>query len=169
MSLVAISAGESATSKTLRLVAGVVAERGGEVIDLSTLSADGLLGRTEDPAVTAAVERAASAEVLVVATPIYRATYTGALKAFFDRFQAGALGRTAVVLVATAGISDHFLSLDTGGRALIASLGGFVVPTVVYAVSADFVDGDPKPEVLASLRAAIDEADAVAKAIADLG
>ena len=167
MNLVAISAGERATSKTLRLVAGIVAERGGEVIDLSTLSAEGLLGRADDPEVAAAVKRAASANVLVVATPIYRATYTGTLKAFFDRFQADALSRTAVVLVATAGIPDHFLALDTGGRALIASLGGFVVPTVVYAVSTDFVDGEPKPELLVSLRAALDEADAVATAIAE--
>lgn len=166
MSLVAISAGESATSKTLRLVADVVAERGGEVIDLSTLSAEGLLGRADDSEVAAAVARAASANVLVVATPIYRATYTGALKAFFDRFPADALSRTAVVLVATAGIRDHFLALDTGGRALIASLGGFVVPTVVYAVSADFVDGEPNAKLLVSLRAALDEADAVATAIA---
>lgn len=162
MNLVAVSAGESATSKTLRLVAGVVAERGGEVIDLSTLSADGLLGRTQDPGVAAAVERAAAADVLVVATPIYRATYTGALKAFFDRFPTGALAGTAVVLVATAGIADHFLALDTGGRALIASLEGLVVPKVVYAVSDDFVDGEPKPEVLDALRVAIDQAERVA-------
>ena len=165
MSLVAVSAGESATSKTLRLVAGVVAERGGEVIDLSTLSADGLLGRTPDPTVASAVERAAAADVLVVATPIYRATYTGALKAFFDRFPAGALAGTAVVLVATAGIADHFLALDTGGRALIASLDGLVVPKVVYAVSTDFVDGEPKPEVLDALRAAIDQAEGVASTL----
>ena len=165
MNLVAVSAGESATSKTLRLVAGVVGERGGEVIDLSTLSADGLLGRTDDPAVADAVTRAAAADVLVVATPIYRATYTGALKAFFDRFAAGSLAGTAVVLVATAGIADHFLALDTGGRALIASLDGIVVPKVVYAISADFVDGEPKPALLDDLRAAIDQAAAVASAL----
>lgn len=165
MTLLAISAGESATSKTLRLVAGVVIERGGDVIDLSTLSADGLLGRVPDPAVAAAVERASAADVLVVATPIYRATYTGALKAFFDRFPAGALARTTVVFAATAGIADHFLALDTGGRALIASLEGFVVPTVVYAISSDFVDGEPTPELLDRLRAAIDQAEAVAKVV----
>ncbi len=165
MTLVAVSAGESASSKTLRLVAGVVAERGGEVIDLSTLSADGLLGRSDDADVTAAVGRASAASVLVVATPIYRATYTGALKAFFDRFPAGSLAGTAVVLVATAGIADHFLALDTGGRALIASLDGLVVPTVVYAVSADFVDGEPLPPIVDRLRAAIDEAEALAGAL----
>lgn len=165
MTLVAVSAGESATSKTLTLVAGEVGRRGGRVIDLSTLSADGLLGRAEDPDVADAVAAAASAFVLVVASPIYRATYTGALKAFFDRFQPGALAKTAVVLVATAGIADHFLSLDTGGRALVASLDGTTVSKVVYAISSDFVDGVPNPELVAKLSAAIDQAEAVAASL----
>ena len=165
MSLVAVSAGESATSKTLKLVAGEVGARGGRVIDLSMLSADGLLGRVDDPGVADAVAAAAGASVLVVATPIYRATYAGALKAFFDRFQPSALAMTAVVLVATAGIPDHFLALDTGGRALVASLDGTTVSKVVYATSADFVDGEPKPELLGKLRAAIAEAEAVAEVL----
>ena len=165
MTLVAISAGESATSKTLKLISGEVTGRGGRVIDLSQLDANGLLGRSEDPAVADAVAAAAAASVLVVATPIYRATYTGALKAFFDRFQPNALAKTAVVLVATAGIADHFLSLDTGGRALVASLEGTTVSKVVYAISADFVDGEPKPELLDRLRAALDQAEAVAASL----
>jgi FMN reductase len=165
VTLVAISAGESATSKTLNLVAGEVRARGGRVIDLSQLDGNGLLGRTEDADVADAVAAAASASVLVVATPIYRATYTGALKAFFDRFQPGALAKTAVVLVATAGIPDHFLALDTGGRALVASLEGTTVAKDVYAISADYVDGAPTPERLATLRAAIDQAEAVAASL----
>jgi hypothetical protein len=63
------------------------------------------------------------------------------------------------------GSFDHYLALDTGGRALIASLDGLVVPKVVYAVSADFVDGEPRAELLDALRAAIDQAEDVAKAI----
>jgi FMN reductase len=95
---------------------------------------------------------------LIVATPVYRATYTGALKAFFDRFQPGALRDTTVVLVATAAVREHFLALDTGGRALVASLGGWTTPTVVYATADDFVDGAPTPEIVDKLRSAVDEA-----------
>jgi FMN reductase len=158
---VAISGGESATSKTLKLASALV----DDVIDLSALSADGLLGRAEDPAVVDAVARAAAADVLVLATPVYRATYTGAVKAFFDRFQPGALRGKAVVLAATAGIPDHFLSLDTGGRSLIASLEGTTVSKVVYALPADFPDGEPSAELLDNLRAALAEADRVAAAL----
>lgn len=157
MNIVAVSAGESASSKTRALVASVV----DDVIDLSELSADGLLGRTPDEAVADAVARAASADVLVVATPVYRATYSGALKAFFDRFQPHALSNTAVVLVATAMIPEHFLALDTGGRALVASLDGLTVPKVVYATHDDFVDGAPSDDIVAELRGAVEQAKAL--------
>ncbi len=156
--VVAVSAGESPQSKTLALVSGVVEELGGETIDLSQLSAEGLLGRKEDPAVAAAVDKAVGAQVLIVATPVYRATYTGALKAFFDRFQPGALRDTVVVLAATAAVPEHFLALDTSGRALVASVGGWTAPTVVYATGDDFIDGLPTPEIVDALKTALQEA-----------
>jgi FMN reductase len=161
--LVAVSAGESSGSKTTALVAPVVDEHGGRLIELSELSADGLLGRTDDANVADAVAAAAAADVLIVATPVYRATYTGAMKAFFDRFEPGALANTAAVLVATAIVPEHYLSLDTGGRALVASLDGWTVPTVVYATRDDFINGEPKPDVLDKLRSAVAQAERIVR------
>jgi FMN reductase len=163
--LVAVSAGDSPASKTRALVESIVKERGGELIDLSQLSADGLLGRREDDEVARTVASAAAADVLIVASPVYRATYTGALKAFFDRFQPGALANTAVVLVATAAVPEHFLALDTGGRALVASVDGWTVPRVVYATGEDFVDGVPTSGLLARLREAVDQAERLAETL----
>lgn len=166
MRLVAVSAGDTPTSKTRALVAAIVEERGGELIDLSQLPADGLLGRREDDDVARAVATAAGAQVLVVASPVYRATYSGALKAFFDRFPPRALTETTVVLVATVAIPEHFLALDTGTRALIASLEGWTVPAVVYATADDFVDGSPTDGLMETLRAAVDQGERAARAIA---
>lgn len=163
--LVAASAGESSASKTTALVRPVVEERKGELIELARLSSDGLLGRTGDARVAEAVETASAAGVLIVATPIYRATYTGAMKAFFDRFPPGALRRTAVVLVGTAIAHEHFLALDTSGRALVASLEGWTVPTVVYATHADFVDGEPTDDIITTLRTAVDQAEQLARVL----
>jgi FMN reductase len=161
--LVAVSAGDSPTSKTRALAkAALDAGGGGELIDLLSLPAEGLLGRIEDADVSSAVALAAGAQVLVVATPIYRATYTGALKAFFDRFPTDGLAGTAVVLTATAGSPLHFLALDTGLRPMIASLAGFSVPTTVYATSADFADGEPNDTIRDLLKKALAEADRVA-------
>jgi FMN reductase len=98
----------------------------------------------------------------VLATPVYRATYNGTLKAFLDRFPTDALVGTVVVLVATAASPAHFLSLDTGGRSVVASLGGWTVPTVVYATGADFEEGRPSAEVLGALRTALGQARALA-------
>jgi FMN reductase len=157
--VVAVSAGETAPSKTLALAqAALEAAGGGTLVELRTLSAEGLLGRVPDADVEAAVTAAADADVLVLASPIYRATVTGALKSFLDRFPTDALRGTAVVLAATAGSPQHFLALDTSGRALVASLGGWSVPTVAYATGADFVDGQPGDALRALVAQAVHEA-----------
>jgi FMN reductase len=161
-SVVAVSSGDSPTSKTRALAAAALEiEGGGRLIDLIDLPADALLGRRADPAVDDAVAAAGAADVLVLATPVYRATYSGTLKVFLDRFPADALTRTAVVLCASAGGPAHFLALDTGGRSLVASLGGWTVPTVVYATGADFDDGVPGPAVMGMLTEALGQAHAV--------
>jgi NAD(P)H-dependent FMN reductase len=127
-SVVAVSSGDSPTSKTRALAAAALEiEGGGRLIDLIDLPADALLGRRADPAVDDAV----------------------------------AVARTAVVLCASAGGPAHFLALDTGGRSLVASLGGWTVPTVVYATGADFDDGVPGPAVMGMLTEALGQAHAV--------
>ena len=132
------------------------------LIELSELPADGLLGRRQDDAVDQAVAAASAASVLVLATPIYRATYSGALKAFLDRFATGALTNTAVVLIATAGSPTHFLALDTGGRAVVASLGGGPCPPSSTPPVPTSPTVRPNDAVLRSLTAALDEAWSIA-------
>lgn len=167
--LVVVSSGDSPTSKTRLLANAALGIEGrGRLIDLIDLPGDALLGRRHDPAVDDSVAAASAAGVLVLATPVYRATYSGALKAFLDRFPADALARTAVVLAATAASPAHFLALDTGGRAVVASLGGWTVPTVVYATGADFVEGLPSPSLLDVLETALRQARTAAGALRSL-
>jgi FMN reductase len=164
--LVVVSSGDSATSKTRALAnAAIELGGGGQLVDLVELPADALLGRVQAQAVDDAVVAASSARVLVLATPVYRATYNGALKAFLDRFPTDALARTAVILVATAASPAHFLALDTSGRAVVASLGGWTVPTVVYATGADFTADGPGPSVLENLSAALAQARSLSSAL----
>ena len=162
----AVSAGDSPTSKTRALAsAALELGEGGRLIDLLDLPADALLGRGHHPAVDEAVATAGAADVLVLSTPVYRATYSGALKAFLDRFPADGLAGTAVVLAATAGSPAHYLALDTGGRAVVASLGGWTVPAIVYATGADFTDGVPNPSLLDVLGGALGQARSMAKVL----
>jgi FMN reductase len=164
--LVVVSSGDSPTSKTRALAnAAVEIGGGGRLVDLVDLPADALLGRRRDPGVDDAVAAASSAGILLLATPVYRATFNGALKAFLDRFATDALLGTAVVLAATAASPAHYLSLDTGGRAVVASLGGWTVPTVVYATGSDFDEGVPGPSLLETLAVALGQARSLAAAI----
>src|SRR4051812_45681533 len=62
-----------------------------DLLDPLALPADALLARRKDQLVDTAIAQAAQAGILVLGTPIYRASYTGQLKAFLDLFPQDAL------------------------------------------------------------------------------
>ncbi len=145
---IGISGSPSRTSSSRRLVERVLAllaERdfATDVVDLSTLPAEALLARGEDAAVSGALARVGDARVLVVGTPVYRATYTALLKTLFDLMPEDYLSGKIAVLIATGAAPGHMLAIDHGLRPLIASLGGVSAATAIYATPADFVDGEP--------------------------
>jgi FMN reductase len=112
--------------------------------------------------VAALLEEMSAARPLVLVTPIYRATYSGILKVLFDQFGPDALRGVPCILAATAGSPAHELALDTGLRSLVASLGGWSVPTVIYATPTDFDDHKvPTQRVRDLFVAALDEAAAL--------
>jgi FMN reductase len=158
--VVALNSSPSTGSKTHALARlAVDLSGGGRLIDLGALDAEALLGRTTHESVTDALTAVADADILVVATPVYRATYNGVLKLLFDQLDQAALVGTATVLCATAGSPLHYLSIDTGMRALVASLGGWSVPTAVYATGEDFGDANvPGPAITRLLEQALAEA-----------
>jgi FMN reductase len=160
MSVVAVNGSPSTTSKTHALAAAAIEIAGsGTLVNVGDLDAHALLMRGKHASVTDAVTAIGSSSILVLVTPVYRATYSGLLKLVLDQLPTDALDGTAVVLAATGGSSAHFLALDTGLRSVVASLRGWSVPTVIYATSADFTDaGEPGPDVLDALRRALDEA-----------
>jgi FMN reductase len=164
---VALNASPSTDSKTHALAAcAIEVAGGGRLFDLSTLDAEGLLGRRETADVSTAMEQIRMARVLFIATPIYRATYSGLLKVLFDQFEQRALADVVCVLAATGGSHHHFLALDTGLRPLVTSLAGISVPTAIYAISTDFdSDGAPVEALRAQIVKALGEAEAVARAI----
>src|SRR4029079_3316733 len=145
VSLVALNGSHSASSTT-HAVATLAAETygSGDIVDLVTLDPAGLIGGAPSPDVAGLLAAIAEASILVLVTPIYRATYSGLLKVVFDQLPGSALKGKAAVLAATAGAPPHYLALNTGLRSLVASLDGWTVPTVTYATPADF-DEDKRP------------------------
>lgn len=67
-----------------------------EVVDLSAIGPH-LFAPGPSPTVEVALELVAGAQVLLVASPTYKATYTGLLKAFLDRLPGGALTGTVAL------------------------------------------------------------------------
>ena len=98
----------------------------GETIDLADFSES--LFRWPDAALTDLGERLAATDVAVVASPTYKAAYTGLLKAFLDRYgNNGLAGVTAIPVMTGAGL-HHALAVETSLRPLLVELGA-TVPT----------------------------------------
>lgn len=85
----------------------------------------------------AAVEQA---DMLVVATPVYRGSYTGLFKHFFDFIDQDALIDTPVLLAATGGSDRHSLMIDHQLRPLFSFFQARTLPLGVYASDKDFAD-----------------------------
>jgi len=169
---VGLSGSPSATSKSRVLVEYALAQLaalGAEtrLIDLAMLPADALLGRGTAPPVSAALDTVTRARVVVAGTPVYRATYSGLLKVFFDLLpQDGLVGKVGIPIVVGHG-SAHSLAVDQGLRPLFASLGATVVPSGVYGRSEQFADGKPAAELRRVVDRAVREALALAAAAID--
>jgi FMN reductase len=163
--LVAVNGSPSLTSRTAAIAKAAVGLNGaGSVIHLGELDAPALLARGSADQVDAALDAVRGADALVVVSPVYRRTYSGLLKAFFDLFEPAALAGIPAVLGVTAGHGAESLCIDHGLRPLIASLEGWSVPTSVYATHADFTDGQPAESVRDRLGKALAEAASVGRA-----
>lgn len=89
-------------------------------------------------AARAVVDTVETADLLVVGTPVYRASMTGALKHLFDLVDHRGFVGKPVVLAATGGSLLHGLVTEHQLRPLFGFLNALTLPTTVYAVESDF-------------------------------
>ncbi|HFK2920047.1 TPA: FMN reductase [Stenotrophomonas maltophilia] len=115
-----------------------------ELVELGQLAPQ-LAGALWRPQLPEAVERqllaVEQADVLVVATPVYRGSYTGLFKHFFDFIDQDALVDTPILLAATGGSERHALVIDHQLRPLFSFFQARTLPLGVYATDRDFADG----------------------------
>jgi FMN reductase len=160
---VGISGSPSARSKSRTLLDRALAalgDRGASttLIDLAALPADGLLGRRRSPEVDDALARVGAASIVVVSTPVYRATYSGLLKVFFDLLPLDGLADKTGIAIATGGSPAHQLVIDHGLRPLFASVGAVITPTAVYGTDSAFENGAPNQSLIDRIDVAASEA-----------
>lgn len=146
MSTVVIVGNPKPASRTLD-AATLVAEKitGGPVdtvIDIVDLG-PALLGWGDDT-VKAAVATVAEASVLVVASPTFKATYTGLLKLFLDQFAGGTgmRGVTAIPLMLGAG-PKHALAPEVHLKPVLVELGATCPTPGLYLGDSTFRE-DPE-------------------------
>jgi len=75
----------------------------------------------------------AEADLVIVATPTYKGSYTGLLKAFLDHIDGGTLRGITAVPVTTVGSPAHTLAADVHLRPLLIELGAST-PTAALVV-----------------------------------
>ena len=83
----------------------------------------------------------AEADAVLIASPVYRGSFTGALKNLLDLAPVEALRSKPIGIVAMGATLHHYLGVDWHLRAVLAWFGALVAPTSVYLESAHFQDG----------------------------
>jgi FMN reductase len=106
-----------------------------------------------DPAVEAAKQVVRDADLVVFASPTYKATYTGLLKLFLDQFGAGELhGTTAVALMLGAG-PQHALAGELTLKPVLNEIGCSCPTPALYLLESTWEDS---PELDAWVERALD-------------
>jgi FMN reductase len=90
------------------------------------------------PEVEAALRLAEEADMLVAATPVFRGSYPGMFKHFFDLVDQYGLANKPVLLAATGGGEHHALVLEHALRPLFAFFQALTVPVAFFASAGDF-------------------------------
>jgi len=147
--LVAVSGGMQRPSRTTALAEQLLALIANEIpceprlVEMGRLAPQlaGAVWRSQLPdTVERELVAVEQADVLVVATPVYRGSYTGLFKHFFDFIHQDALIDKPVLLAATGGSQRHALVIDHQLRPLFSFFQARTLPLGIYATDEDFAD-----------------------------
>ena len=118
----------------------------------------------------AVVERVIAADMYLIATPVFRASFTGALKNLLDHVPVEGMQGKSCGLIGMGATDHHYLSIDAQLRPVMAWFGAHVVPGMVYLQSRHFQDGQlTDPQAIADLQTLSRSVVALHRAVADGG
>lgn len=86
------------------------------------------------PEIKRALSQIEQAQAVIVVSPVYKASYTGVLKAFFDLIPEKGLADKIILPIATGGSIAHLLSLEYAFKPLFSVLGGQEIKDGIYFV-----------------------------------
>jgi len=116
--------------------------------------------RFDSPAVQQLQAVVANADGLVVGTPVYKASFTGALKVLLDLLPERALAHKVVLPLASGGSPAHLLAVDYALKPVLAALKAQEMLSGVFAVDKQiaYPEGDRPAQIDDELRERLDEA-----------
>ncbi|MFK8331881.1 FMN reductase [Pseudomonas sp. BJa5] len=168
LKVVAVSGGAYRPSRTLALTQAIVAELGNHlnidahIVELSEIARPlgNAMSRNELPdEVEQQLQTIENADLLIVASPVYRGSYPGLLKHLFDLVGQHSLVDTPVLLVANGGSPLHALVIDHQLRPLFSFFQSLTLPIGVYASESDLRDYQVSSDTLqARIRLAAERA-----------
>lgn len=147
MEIVTLAGSPSASSRSaavLALIRDLLAEAGVPTTALAARDLppeDLVYGRYDSPAIQAAGATIQQARAVVVATPVYKAAYSGVLKAFLDLLPAGVLADKPVLPIATGGAPTHALAIEYALNPVLTALGATRLLSGIYIIDSQIEIG----------------------------
>ncbi|RBL85779.1 FMN reductase (NADPH) [Streptomyces cavourensis] len=126
----------SRSSALLRHAAQLLRARGLGIVELGLrdIPAEDLVeGHYTGAAANALRARVATADAVLISTPVYKASFSGGLKAVLDLLDEKALAGKVVLPIATGGSPAHLLALEYGLKPVLSALGARHILAGVYA------------------------------------
>ncbi|MBD2165583.1 NADPH-dependent FMN reductase [Calothrix membranacea FACHB-236] len=106
-----------------------------DIISVRDIPAEDLAyGRYDSPALEKPKALLEKAEGVIIATPIYKAAYTGVLKAFLDLLPQKALVGKVVLPLATGGTIAHLLAIEYALKPVLSELGARHILSTIYSI-----------------------------------
>lgn len=145
--VLSVSGSPSPTSRTGRLLRHLdarLAARGHTLVplDVRDLPAEPLLrADVAHPEIARARALFEEADAVVVGTPVYKAAYSGLLKALLDLLPQYALAGKTVLPLATGGSTAHVLAIDYALRPVLSAMGASHIVQGWFVLDREIVVG----------------------------
>ncbi len=94
----------------------------------------------EDAELAALNQQVATSDLVITACPTYKASYTGLLKAFLDRYGNNGMAGTVAIPLMLGAAPQHALAVETHLRPLLIELGASVPTRGLYILESQMDD-----------------------------
>jgi FMN reductase len=142
MGIAVVTGNPKPGSRTLEAAVLVATKLGGSepdvVVDVVDLG-PGLLG-WDDPDVTAAIAAVKASSAVVVASPTFKATYTGLLKLFLDQIPTNGLAGVVGIPMMLGGRPDHALAPELLLKPVLVELGATCPTKGLFMLDTEYAD-----------------------------